>query len=128
MNSMNSIFKTKERSAGRVVLIETGLIRPNRSQPRLDFDERELQSLSDSIRENGILQPVCVRKNGALYEIISGERRTRAAKLAGLSEIPCIVMEADDEKSAVLALIENIQRKNLSYFEEALAIEKLRTG
>ena len=62
MNSMNSIFKTKERSAGRVVLIETGLIRPNRSQPRLDFDERELQSLSDSIRENGILQPVCVRK------------------------------------------------------------------
>lgn len=127
MNSMNSIFKTKERSAGRVVLIETGLIRPNRSQPRLDFDERELLCLSDSIRENGILQPVCVRKNGALYEIISGERRTRAAKLAGLSEIPCIVMEADDEKSAVLALIENIQRKNLSYFEEALAIEKLIT-
>ncbi|MGN0701074.1 MAG: ParB/RepB/Spo0J family partition protein, partial [Oscillospiraceae bacterium] len=127
MNSMNGIFKTKERSAGRVVLIETGLIRPNRSQPRLDFDERELQSLSESIRENGILQPVCVRKNGALYEIISGERRTRAAKLAGLSEIPCIVMEADDEKSAVLALIENIQRKNLSYFEEALAIEKLIT-
>ena len=122
---MNGIFKAKEKTAQKVVMLEVGLIRPNRSQPRKEFDTSALKSLADSIRENGILQPVCVRRNGALYEIISGERRTRAAKMAGLEEIPCIVMEADDEQSAVLALIENIQRKNLSYFEEALAIEKL---
>jgi ParB family chromosome partitioning protein len=101
------------------------MIKPNKSQPRTDFDEAAIQSLADSIKENGILQPICVRKCGALYEIISGERRTRAAALAGLTEIPCIIMSVDEEQSAVLALIENIQRKDLSYFEEALAIEKL---
>lgn len=122
---MSGIFKTKEKVAGQVVMIDISLIFANRSQPRSEFSEEALRSLAQSIRENGILQPVCVRKVGAVYEIISGERRTRAAKLAGLSEIPCIVMDADDEKSAVLALIENIQRKDLSYFEEALAIEKL---
>lgn len=122
---MNVLFKAKEKQGQKIVMIESALIRPNRSQPRKEFNDCDLQSLSASIRENGILQPVCVRRNGALYEIISGERRTRAAKLAGLSEIPCIIMEVDDEQSAVLALIENIQRKNLSYFEEALAIEKL---
>lgn len=122
---MNGIFKPKEKSIQRVVSLEISLLRPNRSQPRSEFDEAALESLSESIRENGIIQPVCVRRNGALYEIISGERRTRAAKLAGLTEVPCIVMDADDERSAVLALIENIQRRDLGFFEEALAIEKL---
>ena len=122
---MNGLFKAKKKVAGQVVMIDISLVVPNRSQPRVEFSEEALQSLAVSIRENGILQPVCVRKIGAVYEIISGERRTRAAKLAGLTEIPCIVMNVDEEQSAVLALIENIQRKDLSYFEEALAIEKL---
>ena len=122
---MLGLLKAKEKVAGQVVMLDISLITANRSQPRREFSEEALMSLSESIRENGILQPVCVRKAGAVYEIISGERRTRAAKLAGLTEIPCIVMNVDDEQSAVLALIENIQRKDLSYFEEALAIEKL---
>ena len=122
---MKGLFKEKEKVAGKVVMIDISLISANRSQPRSEFSEEALLSLARSISENGILQPVCVRKVGAIYEIISGERRTRAAKIAGLTEIPCIVMNVDDEQSAVLALIENIQRKDLSYFEEALAIEKL---
>lgn len=122
---MTGIFKSKEKTVGRVVALETGLLIPNKSQPRVDFNENELAALADSIRENGILQPINVRKCGVNYEIVSGERRFRAAKLCGLEEVPCIVIDADDERSAVLALIENIQRRDLSYFEEALAIERL---
>lgn len=123
--SMNGLFKNREKQVQRVVSIDIGLIIPNRSQPRADFNENELKSLADSIRENGILQPINVRHCGVNYEIVSGERRFRAAKMCGLEEVPCIVIEADDEKSAVLALIENIQRRDLSYFEEAMAIERL---
>lgn len=122
---MTGIFKNKERQVQRVVSINTGLIIPNRSQPRSDFNEGELNSLAESIKENGILQPINVRHCGVNYEIVSGERRLRAAKMCGLEEVPCIVIEADDERSAVLALIENIQRRDLSYFEEAIAIERL---
>lgn len=122
---MTGLFKNKEKQVQRVVLIETSLIIPNRSQPRVTFSDEELSSLADSIRENGILQPINVRKCGVNYEIVSGERRLRAAKLCGLESVPCIIIDVDDEKSAVLALIENIQRRDLSYFEEAFAIEKL---
>lgn len=122
---MNGLFKTREKPAGQIVMINIAEIVPNRSQPRTEWNNEALNSLAESIAENGILQPICVRRSGAMYEIISGERRTRAAKLAGLTEVPCILMSVDDEQSAVLALIENIQRKDLSYFEEALAIEKL---
>lgn len=122
---MNGLFKNKERTLQKVVALDTGLLIPNKSQPRVDFDERELSALAESIRENGILQPINVRRCGVNYEIVSGERRYRAAKMCGLEEVPCIVIDADDERSAVLALIENIQRKDLSYFEEALAIERL---
>lgn len=122
---MNELQKAKNKVVGEIVMIKLSELCPNRSQPRREFDDEALRSLAESIRENGILQPVCVRKMGAGYEIISGERRVRAAKLIGLSEIPCIIMNADDEQTAVLALIENIQRKDLSFFEEALAIEKL---
>lgn len=122
---MTGLFKNKEKQVQRVVLIETSLIIPNRSQPRVTFSDEELSSLADSIRENGILQPINVRKFGVNYEIVSGERRLRAAKLCGLESVPCIIIDVDDEKSAVLALIENIQRRDLSYFEEAVAIEKL---
>ncbi len=122
---MTGLFKNKEKNVGKVVALDVGLIIPNRSQPRVTFDENELAALSASIRENGILQPINVRRCGVNYEIISGERRFRAAKICGLEEVPCIVIDADDERSAVLALIENIQRRDLSYFEEALAIERL---
>ncbi len=122
---MTGLFKNKEKTIGKVVALDVGLIIPNRSQPRVTFDENELAALSASIRENGILQPINVRRCGVNYEIISGERRFRAAKICGLEEVPCIVIDADDERSAVLALIENIQRRDLSYFEEALAIERL---
>lgn len=120
------IFKSKD-AVGEVVSIEISLLVPNKSQPRREFAGEALKSLAESIRENGIIQPVCVRKSGAGYEIISGERRCRAAKYAGLTHVPCIVMDVGDEQAAVLALIENIQRKDLSYFEEAVAIEKLIT-
>lgn len=122
---MVSIFAQKEKQIQKVISIPINSVIPNRSQPRLEFDPVALNSLAESIRMNGILQPVTVRKQGVMYEIVSGERRIRAAQLAGLKEIPCIVIEANDEKSAVLALIENIQRSDLGYFEEALAIEKL---
>ena len=122
---MTGLFKNKEKTVGKVVALDVGLIIPNRSQPRVTFDENELAALSASIRENGILQPINVRRCGVNYEIISGERRFRAAKICGLEGVPCIVIDADDERSAVLALIENIQRRDLSYFEEALAIERL---
>lgn len=122
---MTGLFKNKEKQVQRVVSVDASLIIPNRSQPRITFSDEELNSLADSIRENGILQPINVRKCGVNYEIISGERRLRAAKLCGLDSVPCIIIEVDDEKSAVLALIENIQRRDLSYFEEAVAIEKL---
>lgn len=122
---MTGLFKNKEKTVGKVVALDVGLIIPNRSQPRVTFDENELAALSASIRENGILQPINVRRCGVNYEIISGERRFRAAKICGLEEVPCIVIDADDERSAVLALIENIQRRDLNYFEEALAIERL---
>lgn len=122
---MSGLFRQKEKVAGQVIMAQVGLVIPNKSQPRQEFDESALISLSQSVRENGILQPIIVRRRGALYEIISGERRFRAAKLAGMREVPCIVKDVDEESSAVLALIENIQRRDLSYFEEAAAIEKL---
>lgn len=124
---MNGIFKPREKEVGRVVMLELSSLQPNKSQPRIDFNDAAIKSLAESIKENGILQPICVRRTGALYEIISGERRARAAKIVGMEEVPCIIMSVDDEQSAVLALIENIQRKDLSYFEEALAMEKLIT-
>ena len=123
-----NIFTSREKQIHKVVLLPVSSIIPNRSQPRKNFDEVSLYSLSQSIKENGILQPICVRRKGATYEIISGERRCRAAKLAGLSEVPCIVMEVDEERSAVLALVENIQRSDLGFFEEALAINELITN
>ena len=102
-------------------------ILPNPDQPRRIFDEAELASLAESIRENGILQPITVQKDAAgKYFLIAGERRLRAARLAGLSQIPAILMEATPEDSAVLAITENLQRKDLRIFEEAYALFKLQ--
>ena len=101
-------------------------VEPNRSQPRQDFDEEELQSLSESIALHGVLQPLTVRQlPSGYYQIIAGERRWRAARMAGLSEIPVVVMEADDKKTMELALIENLQRQDLNPVEEALGYRSL---
>ena len=101
-------------------------VEPNRSQPRQDFDEEELQALADSIEEHGIIQPLTVRQlDSGYYQIIAGERRWRAARMANLSEIPVVVMEADDRKAMELALIENLQRQDLNAVEEALGYQSL---
>ena len=101
-------------------------IEPNPDQPRQDFDEEELQSLSDSIAVHGILQPLTVRElENGYYQIIAGERRWRAARQANLSEVPAIIIEADDKKATELALIENLQRQDLNPVEEALGYQSL---
>ena len=101
-------------------------VEPNRSQPRQDFDEEELQQLADSISEHGIIQPLTVRElSSGYYQIIAGERRWRAARLAGLSEVPVVIIEADDKKAMELALIENLQRQDLNPVEEALGYRSL---
>ncbi len=115
----------KPRSAGQVLLIPNEKIFPNPSQPRRIFNQEELINLAMSIRINGILQPITVREIEKGYELVSGERRLRASKLAGMSVVPCIVVSVNSVNSAIYALIENIQRQNLNYFEEAVAIERL---
>ena len=110
---------------GRVVFLPARSIRPNPAQPRQIFREEALAELADSIRRHGILQPLSVRRIGNAYELIAGERRLRAGVLAGLSEIPCIVMSMDEEESEAAALIENIQRQNLDFIEEARGIARL---
>ena len=97
-------------------------IRPNPRQPRGVFEEEGLRELASSIRRHGILQPLTVRRTESGWELIAGERRLRAAKMAGLGTVPCIVSTADDDTSALLALVENLQRRDLHYFEEAEAI------
>ena len=107
-------------------LLPTYKIEPNPDQPRQDFDEEELQALADSIEIHGVIQPLTVRQmESGYYQIIAGERRWRAARLAGLSEVPVIVMEADDKKVMELALIENLQRQDLNPVEEALGYQSL---
>ena len=118
----------KYKVGGQIILIPQEEIYPNPNQPRRRFDFDELEGLAQSIRQNGIIQPIAVRVNNrGEYELISGERRLRASRLVGITQIPCIIMEASDEKSALFALLENIQRCNLDFFEEAVAIEKLLT-
>ena len=110
---------------GRVVFLPARSIRPNPAQPRKIFHPAALESLTESIRRHGILQPLSVRRVGAYYELIAGERRLRAAIAAGLTEIPCIVMNMTDEESGLTALVENLQRQDLDYMEQAQGISFL---
>lgn len=107
---------------GRVVFLPAKSIRPNPAQPREIFQEESLEELAQSIRHHGILQPLSVRRTGNSYELIAGERRLRAGILAGLTEIPCIIMNMDDKESGMAALLENLQRQDLDFIEEAKGI------
>ena len=109
----------------RVQYISTTRIRPNPQQPRRSFPEDALAELAESIRCYGILQPLTVRRAGGDFELIAGERRLRAARLAGLREVPCLIARVGEEDSALLALIENLQRRDLDYWEEADALARL---
>ena len=114
----------EEDSAYRMLPLHR--VEPNPEQPRQDFDQEELEALAESIRQHGILQPLTVRQTSeGYYQIIAGERRWRAARMAELTEVPAIVMEADDKKAMELALIENLQRQDLNSVEEALGYQSL---
>ena len=108
-----------------VVKIKLSKIIPNKNQPRLDFYDDSIKGLAESIKQNGLLQPVTVRKNGNNYELIAGERRFRACQLNGDSYIEAIILEMDDDKSANLALIENLQREDLNAIEQAMAMKRI---
>lgn len=110
---------------GRIILLPADRILPNPAQPRSSFADDSLLRLADSIRQYGILQPLTVRRLGDDWELIAGERRLRAAKLCGLVQVPCLVIAADGQRSAELAIIENLQREDLNLFEQASAIAAL---
>ena len=115
-----------KRDLGRsLFLLPVDSIRPNPDQPRRTFGREELQELTISIAQVGLIQPLTVRRSGAGYELISGERRLRACELLGLKEVPCIVEEASPEQSALMALVENVQRADLSFWEEAEGYRRL---
>lgn len=97
----------------------------NKEQPRTHFEDEKIQELAESIMQNGLLQPIVVREYEGKYQIVVGERRYRACKLAGITEVPCIIQELDDNQTANAALVENIQRENLSAIEEALAYQQI---
>ncbi len=133
----NAIGESKKKSVGKETETENGnnaetlvkitKVEPNREQPRKNFNEDALQELADSIKEHGILQPILVKDRKDHYEIIAGERRWRAAKLAGLKEVPVIIRDLSDQEIVEIALIENIQREDLNPIEEAQAYKRLLT-
>lgn len=111
--------------SGRVLFLPIEAIIPNPEQPRRHFDQEQLEELAASIQEMGILQPLSVRRRDGQWELVAGERRLRAAKLAGLTQVPCLSIAVDDRASSLLALVENLQRRDLDFWEEALALRRL---
>ena len=125
---LNALMGEAQTETGNVTsdtLVDIAKIQPNPNQPRTHFNETLLQELSESIRENGVLQPLLVRKKGQKYEIIAGERRYQASKLAGIEKLPVIIKDVDDQKMLELALIENLQRSDLNPIEEAKGYKQL---
>lgn len=119
--------KSTQHTDGTVVLLDINKIEPNRNQPRKQFQEESLEELAESIKNYGVIQPVVVKQNDDYYELIAGERRWRASKIAGLKEIPAIVKKYDDDKLFEIALAENLQREDLNPMEEAAGYSKLST-
>lgn len=117
--------KAEEEAAGKELMMKLSVLEPNREQPRKDFNEEALEELAESMKEYGVLQPLLVQKKGDFYEIVAGERRWRAAKLAGLKEVPVVIREYTKQQSMEIALIENVQREDLNPIEEAKAYQRL---
>ncbi len=113
------------KQTGRVLSLPVEDISPNPNQPRTSFSPQALSELADSIAVHGVLQPLTVRQTEEGWQLVSGERRLRAARLAGLDRVPCLVAQVDQEESAVLALVENLQRRDLDFLDEALALSQL---
>ena len=116
----------RKKYAGKIYALPIESIQPSPFQARTNFNEQELAGLAASIRENGLLQPIAVRKKEDGYELVAGERRLRAARLAGLSEVPCLLADVDEESSGMLALVENLQREDLNPIEEAKGYRALQ--
>jgi ParB family transcriptional regulator, chromosome partitioning protein len=126
VKAMNFLKKEKQQSKSRVIQVCVSNIIPNPQQPRHSFDPESLLSLSQSIKHNGILQPLTVREmENGVFELVAGERRLRAAIMAGYTMVPCIAVMLDDTQSAVMSLLENLQREDLNFFDEAIGIAKL---
>ena len=127
---MEALFSHKldainDQNSEKVLMVELNKIQPNPNQPRKRFGEKSLKELAESIKNVGIIQPIILKKTDDMYFIIAGERRFRAAKLAGLKKIPAVIKEADDSEVFLLALVENIQRENLNPIEEAESLKRL---
>ncbi len=125
MSGMRLLPRRGIFESGRVMFLAVEDILPNPNQPRAVFDQTKLEELAQSIRELGVLQPLTVRRGPQGWELVAGERRLRGAKLAGGKEVPCLSVQADDQASSLLALVENVQRKDLDFWEEALALRRL---
>ena len=117
--------KEEENDIGKELMVKVTAIEPNREQPRKDFNEEAMEELAESMKVYGVLQPLLVQKKGDYYEIIAGERRWRAAKLAGLKEVPVVILEYTKQQTMEIALIENVQREDLNPIEEAKAYQRL---
>ena len=122
-----STASSAEEEKDGTLMVKLSKVEPNREQPRKNFDEDSLQELAESLKQFGMLQPILVQNRGDYYEIIAGERRWRAAKIAGLKEVPVIVRELTDQEIVEISLIENIQREDLNPIEEAQAYKRLLT-
>ena len=126
--SVKPVPKAPESSADsedRVLYIDINDIRPNSAQPRHNFDEEKLAELASSIKTNGVIQPLIVRESTNGYELVAGERRWRASRMAGLKTVPCIIRNFDDRQNAIVAIIENMQREDLNPIEEALGLKSM---
>ena len=125
-SSMRFLTKKGLYDSGRVLFLPVEDIAPNPGQPRTQFSQPELEELAGSIRSMGLLQPLTVRRGEHGWELVAGERRLRAAKLAGLQQVPCLSVQADGQTSSLFALVENLQRRDLDFWEEALALRRLQ--
>lgn len=122
---MPTVLKHTRKPKAGIIFVPVDEITPNPAQPRKIFSDSDLTELSQSISQYGVLNPLTLRMRGGKYELIAGERRLRAAKLAGLVEVPCILMDVNMEESSLIALVENLQRRNLDFIEEAEGISQL---
>ena len=125
VNIDSTEIERSEANKEDINFIEIDEIAPNESQPRKTFNKEKLEELARSIKTHGVIQPIVVRKQGSHYEVVAGERRWRAARIAGLSEVPCIVRELTDEQNMLVAIIENVQREDLNPIEEARGIRAM---